>query len=356
MPHRLSLLRRVGQLRRTYTGEYDATLWRTVATGLSALTTADRAAIYDTLECGFETRLLGENSGPPLTDRIRRAVLPDTTDTAQQQLEAGLFFALGQIAPYIPPESVTAGRSVRSPIVRPGVAEGEAVLHLPAVTAAPIIATLLPHVAGGNVRGLAGLRTQLHRRHVRLYLIDGAPSMSVPLANTSFRQWSALLAFARELTGHEWPTSFDTPLAEQERAAIAAGRTPGLASLGSALFRRLRVLGTTAWLTVNLDGPASMRVDWAGGRTAVQVAAALVHPLAGLPGERFTATCGPAGSITVTEWGTSSTPKATVVLRQAPLAASPPFRQVDATDAWAAFNHVMTLPHPVSPRLAAVER
>lgn len=352
MPHRLSLLRRVGELRRTYTGEYDSTLWPTMATAMSALTTADRATINDTLEAGFETRLLGETPDLAVTEQIRRSVLPDTTDPTQQQLEAALLFALGQIAPYSPP---TSGNKADVPIMRPGVDDGQTVMHLPASMAAPMIATLLPRVVGESVLGLAGLRTRICRRHVRLSLIDSAPPVAVALSNTSFRQWSAIMAFARELTGHEWPMIFDTPLTVPERAAIAAGRIPGLMSLGSALFRRLRVLGTTSWLAVGLDGPRGIHMEWAGGRTAAQVAAALVHPLAGLPGTRFTATRR-VNRITISISRTRGEPAATVTLRQAPVDASPPFRLVDATRAWAGFHHALALPHPGAPRPVAFVR
>lgn len=355
MPHRLSLLRRVGELRRTYTGEYDSTLWPTVATAMSALTTADRATIYDTLEGGFETRLLGETPDLAVTEPIRRAVLPDSTDITQQQLEAALLFALGQIAPYSRPTPALPGDKVDVPIVRPGVDDGQTAVHLPAVMAAPMVATVLPRVVGQSVQGVAGLRTQVCRRHVRLTLVDSAPLVSVAMSNTSFRQWTAIMAFARELTGHDWPTMFDTTLTEPERAAIAAGRIPGLVSLGSALFRRLRVLGTTSWLAVGLDGPRGIHMEWGGGRTAAQVAAALVHPLAGLPGRRFIATRR-MNRVVIAVSQARGEQAATVTLRQASVDASPPFRRMDATEAWAEFRHALALAHPGSPRPVAFVR
>ncbi len=216
-----------------------------------------------------------------------------------------------------------------------------------------MLATLLPYVVDGHVHGMPGLRVNLHRRHVRLCLADSGESVSVALAGTSFRQWSAMLTFAGALTGHKWPPAFVDPLSAPKRAAIAESRIPGPLWLASALFRRLRVLGTTVWLTLREDGPTGIRVEWAGGRTAAQVATALIHPLVGLPGELFTATRDAADSVTVTIWGTSDEPAATVVLRRSPLSAPVPFERIETADAWKAFNRVMALRNPLSPRTAA---
>jgi hypothetical protein len=353
MTHRLSLVRRLGELRRLYTGETDSTLWPAITTGIAPLTGQSRRTIFEVLDTGFETRLLGESSLPAVDDGIRRAVLSDATDPSQQQLEAAVLFALGRIAPYQWPEATVVAPMPVCAMVHADIKDTQPVLHLRASAAAPMLASLLPRVVDGRVHGVAGLRVRLRRRHVRLCLADGGESVSVGLANTSFRQWSAMLAFAGVLTGHEWPPAFEDPLGAPERAAIAVGRIPGPVWLASALFRRLRVLGTTVWLTVREDGPTGIRVEWAGGRTAAQVATALVHPLAGLPGELFTATRDAADSVTVTIWGTSDEPAATVVLRRSPLSAPVPFERIETADAWNAFNRVMALPNLASPRTAA---
>lgn len=349
MPHRLSLFRRLCALRRIYTGETDSSLLPTVTAAMSTLSTSDRMAILTTLDSGFETRLLGENMLPPVEKHVRRAVLADTADLGQQQLDAAILFALGRIAPYQWPETDVVAPMPVCRIVRPVTADTpdttQMTLHLRPASTAPLCATLLPRVVDGTVHGLAGLRVSMHRRHVRFHLADSAPSVSVALAGTSAREWSAMLAFAHAVTGHEWPLVFDDPLTDPERAAIAAGRVPGPVAVASALLRRLRVLGDTFWLTVCAVGADGIRVEWAGGRSAAQVAAALVHPLAGLPGELFTATCGPAGSITVTVWGKAGEPTATVVLRQTPVTEPPPFTRIDAADAWAQFRRQMTVPH-----------
>ncbi|WP_345027873.1 hypothetical protein [Kutzneria kofuensis] len=354
------MTRRVGDLRRTYTGETDSTLRATVTAGMTALTPPDRATILTTLNSGYETRLLGENPGPPVEEHIRRTVLADTTDPAQQQLEAGILLALGQIGPYQWPATAVVAPMPVCFMVRPVLDDthhtAHTVLHLRPATATPMITTLLPRIVDDHVHGLPGLRVRLCRRHVELYLIDSGEDVSVSLASTSYRQWAAMLAFARTLTGRHWQPAFQDPLTTPEQTAIAAGRVPGPVPVASALLRRLRVLGDTVWLTIRVDGPTGLRVQWAGGRTAAQVAAALVHPLTGVPGERFTATRDTDDSVTVTVWETTPEPTATVNLRQASLTAPPPFTRIDATDAWEAFDHALALPHPVSPRPAAFTR
>ena len=353
MAHRLSLVRRLGELRRLYTGETDSSLWPAVTAGIASLPDQSRKTIRDVLDTGFETRLLGENSFPPVDDQIRCTVLPDATDPVQQQLEAAILFALGRIAPYRWPETSVVAPMPVCTMIRPDIKDMRPVLHLRPAAAAPMLATLLPYVADGRVHGMPGLRVSLHRRHVRLCLADSGESVSVALAGTSFRQWSAMLAFAGVLTGHEWPPALADPLSAPELAAIAESLIPGPLWLASALFRRLRVLGTTVWLSVREDGPTGIRVEWAGGRTAAQVATALIHPLVGLPGELFTATRDAADSVTATIWGTSDEPAATVVLRRSPLSAPVPFERIETADAWTAFNRVMARRNPVSPRTAA---
>jgi hypothetical protein len=357
-PHnRRSLHWRLCNLRRFYTGESDTPLRTTLATGMATLTKEDRATILATLDSGFETRLLGENLLPAVEERIRRVVLPDTTDPVRQQLEAGILFALGRIAPYRWPANTSVDAPMPvceqvSPVFYDTPDTAQTVLRLRPAAAAPMIATLLPRVIGDTVQGLAGLRVATQRRHVHLHLADSTPSVHVTLANTNLRQWLAMLAFADAATGLDWPHASTDPLTDPERAVVAAGRVPGPVAVASALFRRLRVLGDTLWLTVRAEGPDGIRMEWAGGRTAAQVAAALVHPVAGLRGDLFTAGCGPAGSVIVTAWGAAGEPRTTVVLRQAPAADSPPFTRIDAADAWAEFGRVMALPkHVVSTQL-----
>jgi hypothetical protein len=346
MPHRLSLVRRTANLRRMYTGETDSTLLPIITQGLGRLSSDERGAITEVLDQGYETRLLGENPFPAVDQRFRDVLLVDTTDAVQQQLEAGILFALGKIAPYHWPETEVVAPMPVCRMVRPVRAVGDTILHLQAGALAPMMAVLAPHVVNGRVRGLAGLRATLHRRHVQLHLADGGTTRMVGLSNTSFRQWAAALAFAEEVIGLGHLPAVDGRLTVAERDVIRASRVPGPVALASALLRRLRVLGDTFWLTVRNDGPDGMRLDWAGGRSAAQVAAALVHPLVGLAGERFYVTRVVDGSVTIIVTGTSGEPTARVTLHQAPLTVAPPFTRADVSAAWAEFRRVMAAPNP----------
>jgi len=352
MPHRPSLVRRLGELRRSYTGETDSTLLPTITEGIQSLTVERRERIRGILDAGFETRLLGENSSPPPGDVLRRAVLADANNVPQQQLEAGILFALGRAAPYRWPATTVVAPMRVCAMTRPSIDGTQTVLHLPGSAAVPMIATLLPHVADGTTHGLAGLRVRVCRRNMVLYLADSGWAGSISLARTSFRQWASMLGFARVVTGHEWPVAFEGPPTEPERAVIAAGRVPGPVPMASALLRRLRILGDTMWLTVQPDGPIGIRLNWSGGRTAVQVAAALVHPLAGLPGDQFIVTRTADEPITITSLGADGAATARIVLHQAPLTTPPPFTRIDTTTAWAEFNRVMKVCAPAPPKPA----
>jgi hypothetical protein len=346
MPHRLSLVRRTADLRRRYTGETDSSLLPVVVNGIQKLTADERTILHEILDSGYETRLLGEDPVPQASQRFQDTVLPDTSDPLQQQLEAGLVYALGLTAPYTWPETDVVATMPVGRMFRPGRGDTETTLHLPASSLAPMMALLVPRLVDGRLYGLAGLRATMHRRHVELHLADGGSTRTVALAKTSFRQWAATLAFAKQIAGLDALTDLDSSLNTAEQAVIGVGRVPGPAALGSALLRRLRLLGDTFWLTIRPDGPNGVRLDWAGGRSAVQVAAALVHPLAGLRGERFFVTRLADGSVTVIITTAAGEPTAKLLLRQAPLTESPPFIPMDASEAWSAFRRVMDMDKP----------
>ncbi|QUQ66060.1 hypothetical protein [Kutzneria sp. CA-103260] len=339
-----SLVLQLRELRRSYTGETDSSLLPAVAAGLRTLPVGSREKTSKIMNSGFEARLLGENCDPPVTGRIRRAVLADAADSGQQQLEAGILYALGGIAPYQWPETKVVAPMPVCVAVRPAVEGGSITMHMRASAATPMITTLLPRVVDGTVRGLAGLRVRIHRRHVELYLADATGSGSVHLANMSVRQWAGMLGYARMLTGYRWPTYFDEPLTDPERAAITRGRVPGPGRLASALLRRLRIFGDTVWFTAQPSGLTDIHLTWAGGHTAPHVAVALVHPVAGLPGDRFIVTPAADGTITITSVEPSGASAARIVLCQSPLTAQPSFAPIDTRAAWAEFDRVMKLP------------
>lgn len=343
MISRSALVHTVGELRRSYTGEIDDTLWPTVTAGVEkVITPQDRVTLRESLGSSFETRLLGENSHPPVDDRIRRVVIADTTDPVQQELEAGILFALGSVGPYLMPATTMVAPAPVCTWVRPTLDRTQTILNQRA-EAAPMIAALLPHVVDGTVHGLAGLRARSYRRNVTLYLADGVTG-SVSLAHMSPQRWRAVLGFARVIIGHERLLLSEGPLTEVECAAIAAGRVPGPAWMASALLRRLRILGDTMWLTIQPDGRAGIRVRWSGGRTAGRVATALVHPLAGLPGDRFIVARAAGGAITIASPDADGVDTATIVLDRAPLDTPPPFARIDATAAWAELGREVSQP------------
>jgi hypothetical protein len=354
MPHRLSLVRRTALLRRRYTGETDSTLLPAVTHGIQTLPPDERRLFHEILDAGYETRLLGEDPVPLANQRFRNVVLSDTSDPVQQQLEAGALFALGLIAPYTGPKTEVVAPMPVGRMFRPGRGVEGTALHLPASSLAPMMAMLIPRLVDGRLYGLAGLRATIHRRRIELHLADGDPTSTVVLAKTSFRLWAATLAFAREIVGREATTDLDSRLNAAEQALIDAGRVPGPAALGSALLRRLRILGDTFWLIIRDDGPDGIRLDWAGGATAEQVAAALVHPLAGLPGERFFVTRLADGCVTVIITTATGEPTAKVLLRQAPLTVPPPFVPVDASEAWTAFRRVLDVRTPTLDETSAL--
>lgn len=344
---RLSLDCRVGELRRLYTGQNDSTLWPAVKHGMGSLTgDNDREKVLQILNSGYETRLLGEPATIEADARHRSAVLADTTNPTQQQLEAAILFALGKIDPN--PSASTSVPLRMRPAVQP-VDETVTVLYMPPTVVAQLLAAVLPRVVNGRVHGLPGLRTRTYQRHVRLYIADSADTR-VDLATTNKRWWSAALAFASAATGHGWPHDFQDPLTEAEQAAGAAGRVSCPVALASALLRRVRVVGATTWLRAHEEGPCGIRVEWAGGRSAATVAAALVHPLAGLPGERFVVVPAAGGTIAITITDTDGCP-ARLVLHQELSPAPPPDNRSDLAAAWAAFDRVATMPDPgtVSP-------
>jgi hypothetical protein len=346
MPHRLSLVRKASDLRRRYTGETDSTLMPAVTHGIQTLSTEERATFREILGQGYETRLLGEDPALLATQRFRDVVLPDTTDPVQQQLEAGLLYALGLTAPYTWPQTEVVAPMPVGRMFRPGRGTEETALHLPASVLAPMMALLVPRLVNGRLYGLAGLRATVHRRHIQLHLADSGPTRTVAVSRTSLRQWAAVRAFIEEVVGLDAVTDLDSQLNAAEHAVIGIGRVPGPASLGSALLRRLRILGDTFWLTIRGDGPDGVRLDWAGGTSAAQVAAALVHPLAGLPGERFFVTRLADASITVIITTATGEPTAKLLLRQAQLTEPPPFVPVDSSKAWSAFRRAMDRDKP----------
>lgn len=254
-----SPVRQAAELRRFCTGEVAGTPQSDIARRLRSLPPGERAALDDVLSRGHELGLLAEEPGPAVDPRLREVLLPDAVDVGQQQLEAGILFALGKVAPlHWPVTGEVYGRVPVCHVVRPMLATEATNLHLPAETLATMMTMLLPRVVDGSVRGLAGLRARVRRRAVHLHLAE-SPAPGVVLSNTPLRHWAAALAFAEQVAGPTDPLA--DGLTAAERKVIEDGRVPGPLALASALLRRLRALGDTYWLTVRADGPTGIRVD-----------------------------------------------------------------------------------------------
>jgi hypothetical protein len=296
VPHRLSLVRRLADLRRLYTGETDSSVHPQMAYAGKLLDADERLLLVRALDRNYTGRLLGDDTTAPLPPDVRAAVLPDAGSSRQRELEADVLLAASRAANYLHPLPELAkqlnlrpGRMVRMVRSQPD----DLILHLERAVLGPLLLELLPRItAEGTLAGVPGLRALLYRRHVVLYSFDTAAQ--VTLANVSYRQWAAALAFAEaahvgpESDPLRWLGNDPTPLAEPELAAILdRPRAGGLVRLASSVLRRVGLFGAAKELRVYEAQPDTLYVQWHGGPTAARVATLLVHPVTGLPGNKF---------------------------------------------------------------------
>jgi hypothetical protein len=147
VPHRLSLVRQLADLRREYTGETDSTLIPAAAAGARQLGRDDRTKIINILDHDYLTRLFGVNELPPPPTRIRQLLLADAEDPNQQELESGILTAAGRAVNYL---HLRRPADLRHPakifrMVRPH--EDELVPHLHPGVLGPLLLELLPRSA-----------------------------------------------------------------------------------------------------------------------------------------------------------------------------------------------------------------
>src|SRR5882757_3310808 len=224
MPHRLSLVQRLSDLRRGYSGETDSTVVAAVVHAAKLLDASERQLLSDGLDRGYMRRLLGHDDVEPLPADLRAAVLPEAGSARQCELEADILLAAGRAVAHLHPLPELAKKLSLKPgrMFRMVRSQGDGlVLHLERAVLGPLLLELLPRItADGSLAGVPGLRAILRRRHVELYLLYARTEVS--LANISYRQWMAALAFAeaaggeREHNSLRWPGNDPTPLAEQE--------------------------------------------------------------------------------------------------------------------------------------------
>ncbi len=297
MSHTTSLVRRLAELRRSYTGETCSPLMPAVTHACKLLGRDERLLLAHGLDRHFVGRLLGHDDAEPLPADLRAAVLPEAGSACQRELEADVLLAAGRAVANLHPLpelakqlSLKPGRVFRMLRSQP---DGM-MLHLERAVLGPLLLELLPRVtADGSLAGVPGLRAVLHRRHIELYSLY--TTASVTLANLSYRQWTAGLAFAEVAAGeHEqskllrWLGNDPTPLHELELAAIIAKpREAGLLRTTSAVLRRAGLWAEAQNLQTDELQPNALHLRWHAGPTAAEVATALVHPITGLYGDRF---------------------------------------------------------------------
>ncbi|KAA2254038.1 hypothetical protein F0L68_30970 [Solihabitans fulvus] len=282
---RTSLTEQLVDLRGRYTGENPSQATPAIRPVVADLGDVRRNALVDALRADSGHR-------PVLPPELRRALFPEATSVAQQELELGLLRAVSSSASHLQLGSGD-GRERPTQLLRSVELERAPfhtlTLHPHEVALGPLLLELLPRVVFDELNGVPGLRHRQFDRCVELYLVDTEPAARVVLAGVGRRAWHAATTFAdlwlRERhTPARW-IGLDQPgeLTSLERSRIAAeGRVPGPAALGSAVFRRSLLLGRAGWLTAWAQG-AKLIVEWPAGPSLVEVADLLAHPVFGLP-------------------------------------------------------------------------
>lgn len=359
MPHRLSLVRRMAGLRRQYTAETDSTVNPDMVYAAGLLGDEDRRLLSAECDRAFAARLLNVHTIPVPPRRIRDAVLPDATEKAQRALEASILCAVARTTAHLDHPAATVGswlagrggRVLRK--VRPQL-EG-LTLHVNAAAIAPLLFELLPRVTReGGLVGVPGLRAVLHRRCAELYVLD-SPAR-VTLANLTYRQWTAAMAFADAVDGENplrWLGNDPTPLCEEERdRLVQATLEPKIDSLLSALLRRFGLFATTARLSVRRTACDEIELEWRESPTVEAVAARLVHAVAGLPSDFPVVLQGDRLKIADLDEGW------TVVLGRMRVDDVGPLDKsvAEASARWLAWSREMSRPNPTWPRSLVVER
>ena len=335
----LSLTTSIAELRRAYTGEANTTLVPTAKRILARLGQSQLtqlSSIVNGDSGGFSGRLLGRAS-PTVDHKIRSAVLRDATTRAQSELETAVLLAIGRIHShrrfdrYLPHSELFRW-------VRPD--ESELVLNLAPQALAAVLAELVPREHDGRLIGVAGLRIRESRRQIELYLADTSPEAVVLVSNISHRQLAAALAFSGVAAGSPIsPGEHPRRLSEIEALFAASGRVPGPIDLGSAVLRRLGMLGQADRIAIETVG-SCLRLDWTGGATPASIAMLLTHPVSGLPDDTFTTTMTPDGTIILTCAGLHGS----IALRRSIPATPPRDSGPTIADAWRTFDEAMAAP------------
>ncbi|MBB5890647.1 hypothetical protein ACFFS4_35300 [Kutzneria kofuensis] len=251
LPHRLSLVRRLAGLRRRFTAETTSSVLPAI---VQALDPVDRTTRLQLIAA------LGDCSAS-VPAEVRQLVLPDAVAPEQRALEAGILSVANRLAP-------AAFRMAR-PL------PDYLTLHVRAEARLPLLAALVPSETSVGLVGVAGLRVRPFRRHVELYLLGTTARVS--LATVSYDIWRDAVA-DRDPAWLNWRQP--PPLTDAELSTVPA-RHALASSIASSLLRRTGLFPLAP--NVVASAREACQVDWSGGASTSSIAAALTHPLCGLP-------------------------------------------------------------------------
>jgi hypothetical protein len=358
MPNRPALVRRLADLRRCYTGETHSSVLPAISQGGQPLGIAERALLLEALDQGYEAQMFGKGCAP-VPQAVRQAIFPEASSAEQCELEAAILAAAGRVVNYLhlrPPADLSRQAGVFR-MVRPQ--QVELVLHLEPTVVGPLLLELIPQVTSDGVRGVPGLRARVHRRHIELFLLDTDPRATVLLSNISYRQWNAAIAFveaaAPDVEQMRWIGDDVAPLTTPERIALAQEhRHQGPAGLMSAVLRRSAMFSAAPWYMVGARDCGTLMIEWPTGVSVAEIAAKLLHPIFGLPGEALRVLHPDEDLFVITDLAGSCCPKhvrsgvPTLLLRRScgPCGGvGPGMRDVSA--AWSAWESALAATNPM---------
>jgi hypothetical protein len=261
--HKTSMLTRLIELRRRYTGESHSAAVPEVRAALGELCAEEREQLRDSLELPNPQQL------PP---RLRAVVIPDAATPPQRFLETAVLLAVGRIG-------FTAPGAIRA--VAPS--RDELILRMDPEAVGLLLRGLMPRETDTGLDGVPGLRVYSDRRNLRLYLHNTDTVSAVRIASVSVRQFLDLLERidVDRPAGDplRWLGNDPAPLqpAEQEPLPVR-----GYVDAASDLLRRIRLFPTIPEVML-LPAENAVAVDWQHGASTAKVLMDLQHPAAGLP-------------------------------------------------------------------------
>jgi len=265
MPHANSLIARLIEVRRRYTGEPPSVAVPEVRSAVAALDAEDRWHLRDAL---------GATDRAQLPSRLRGVLIPKAAAAAQQHLETAVLQAVSRVA-------FTHPKVIRTVGPRPDALT----VHVYPEAVGPLLRELMPCEQGDSLHGVPGLRVRSHYRHLSLYLFDDnlEPSTAITIPSVSPRRFFEILDTidADRPTDDplRWVDNQPRPLRPVERELLSAAPC---APLASAILRRIRMFTTIPEVTVSAGQEDSIALDWHQGPSTASVALHLLHPIAGL--------------------------------------------------------------------------